>query len=124
MVESAADSLQIAHAAFVGSIYSCIPDESFWPDRAVILRPEKYDITRRVIGHVGFGSGIHRRVGQLLARLEGECVLPALACKVASVEVTDRLGATTTACAHWRAYRYVATRLTASTSRLCHGISQ
>jgi len=51
-------------------------------------RPEKYDITRRTIGHVGFGSGIHQCVGQLLARLEGECVLTALARKARSIEIT------------------------------------
>jgi cytochrome P450 len=51
-------------------------------------RPDEYDITRRVIGHVGFGSGIHQCVGQLLARLEGECVLSALARKVASIDIT------------------------------------
>jgi 4-methoxybenzoate monooxygenase (O-demethylating) len=51
-------------------------------------RADEYDITRRVIGHVGFGSGIHQCVGQLLARLEGECVLSALARKVVSIEIT------------------------------------
>ena len=51
-------------------------------------RPDEYDIARRVIGHVGFGNGIHQCVGQLLARLEGECVLSALARKVASIEIT------------------------------------
>jgi 4-methoxybenzoate monooxygenase (O-demethylating) len=51
-------------------------------------RPDEYDIGRRTIGHVGFGSGIHQCVGQLLARLEGECVLSALARKVASIEIT------------------------------------
>lgn len=51
-------------------------------------RPDDYDITRRVIGHVGFGSGIHQCVGQLLARLEGECVLSALARKARSIEIT------------------------------------
>jgi 4-methoxybenzoate monooxygenase (O-demethylating) len=51
-------------------------------------RPDEYDITRRTIGHVGFGSGIHQCVGQLLARLEGECVLSALARKVAAIEIT------------------------------------
>ncbi len=53
--------------------------------------PDEYDITRRVIGHVGFGSGIHQCVGQLLARLEGECVLSALARKVRSIEITGPL---------------------------------
>ena len=50
--------------------------------------PDEYDITRRVIGHFGFGSGIHQCVGQLLARLEGECVLSALARKARSIEIT------------------------------------
>jgi len=51
-------------------------------------RPDEYDIERRVGGHVGFGYGIHACVGQVLARLEGECVLGALARKVASIEIT------------------------------------
>jgi cytochrome P450 len=41
--------------------------------------PDEYDIERKVLGHVGFGAGIHVCVGQLLARLEGEVVLQALA---------------------------------------------
>jgi len=41
--------------------------------------PDAYDINRRTSGHVGFGSGIHMCVGQLLARLEGEVMLAALA---------------------------------------------
>jgi hypothetical protein len=50
--------------------------------------PDAYDITRRTIGHVGFGSGIHACVGMALARLEGECVLAALARRVARIEIT------------------------------------
>ena len=50
--------------------------------------PEHYDITRRTSGHVGFGSGIHMCVGQLVARLEGEAMLVALARKVATIEIT------------------------------------
>ncbi len=45
--------------------------------------PDSYDITRRTSGHVGYGSGIHMCVGQLVARLEGEVMLAALARKVA-----------------------------------------
>jgi 4-methoxybenzoate monooxygenase (O-demethylating) len=52
-------------------------------------RPDDYDITRRTVGHVGFGSGVHQCVGQLLARMEGECVLSALAHKVASIEIAS-----------------------------------
>ena len=51
-------------------------------------RPDEYDISRRTIGHVGFGSGIHQCVGTLLARLEGECVLSALARRATAVEIT------------------------------------
>ena len=50
-------------------------------------RPEEYDITRRTSGHVGFGNGVHMCVGQLLARLEGEVLLAAMARKVESIEI-------------------------------------
>ena len=51
-------------------------------------RPDEYDIGRRAAGHVGFGSGIHACVGMALARLEGECVLAALARRAARIEIT------------------------------------
>lgn len=51
-------------------------------------RPDEYDVTRRNAGHVGFGTGIHGCVGAVLARLEGELVLSALARKAASIEIT------------------------------------
>jgi 4-methoxybenzoate monooxygenase (O-demethylating) len=50
-------------------------------------RPDDYEITRRHAGHVGFGTGIHMCVGQLLARLEGEALLAALARRVATIEL-------------------------------------
>jgi len=50
--------------------------------------PDSYDITRKTSGHVGFGAGIHMCVGQLVARLEGEAVLSAIARKVASIEIS------------------------------------
>ena len=50
-------------------------------------QPDEYDIARKNAGHVGFGTGIHGCVGAVLARLEGEVVLSALARKVASIEI-------------------------------------
>ena len=50
-------------------------------------RPDEFDITRKTLGHVGYGHGIHVCVGQLLARLEGEAVLKAFAEKVATIEM-------------------------------------
>jgi 4-methoxybenzoate monooxygenase (O-demethylating) len=38
---------------------------------------------------MNFPSGIHQCVGQLLARLEGECVLSALARRAAAIEITS-----------------------------------
>jgi 4-methoxybenzoate monooxygenase (O-demethylating) len=52
---------------------------------------ESYDITRRTSGHVGYGSGIHMCVGQLVARLEGEVMMAALARKVKSIEITGEV---------------------------------
>src|SRR3954464_14459493 len=49
---------------------------------------DSYDITRRTSGHVGYGSGIHMCVGQLVARLEGETMMAALARKVAAIEIS------------------------------------
>jgi 4-methoxybenzoate monooxygenase (O-demethylating) len=48
-------------------------DPRKWPE------PDRYDIDRPTAGHVGFGAGVHMCVGQLLARLEGETLLGALA---------------------------------------------
>src|SRR3954453_21474333 len=50
--------------------------------------PDSYDITRRTSGHVGYGSGIHMCVGQLVARLEGETMMAALARKVSKIEIS------------------------------------
>jgi cytochrome P450 len=53
--------------------------------------PDRYDISRKTSGHVGFGSGIHMCVGQLVARLEGEVVLSALARKVRRIEIAGEV---------------------------------
>ncbi|GLH80705.1 cytochrome P450 [Bradyrhizobium sp. SSBR45G] len=57
-------------------------------DNARWERADQLDITRRVSGHVGFGVGIHGCVGQMVARLEAESVLSALAERVARIEIT------------------------------------
>ena len=50
--------------------------------------PDRFDITRKTSGHVAFGYGIHSCVGQMVARLEGEIVLAALARRVERLELT------------------------------------
>jgi cytochrome P450 len=50
--------------------------------------PDRFDVARRVQGHVGFGVGFHVCIGQVIARMEGELLLTALAQRVASIEVT------------------------------------
>jgi cytochrome P450 len=49
--------------------------------------PDQFDITRRSASHVAFGSGIHLCVGQMLARLECETILAAMASKVRRIEL-------------------------------------
>lgn len=56
-------------------------DPRHWSDA------DRYDISRRTIGHVGFGSGVHACVGQLLARMEGEILLKAFVRRVARIEI-------------------------------------
>lgn len=43
--------------------------------------------SRPVAGHGGWGVGIHACVGMALARLEGECLLTALARQARSIEL-------------------------------------
>ena len=49
--------------------------------------PERFDIRRRAVGHVGFGYGIHMCVGQMVARLEAEILLTALVKRITSVSL-------------------------------------
>lgn len=59
-------------------------DERKWID------PERFDITRNVVDHLGFGFGIHRCLGANLARLEISALLRALLPKVSVFEIGDR----------------------------------
>ena len=47
--------------------------------------PDRFDIRRRAVGHVGFGHGIHACAGAALSRVEGETLLQALARRVATI---------------------------------------
>ncbi|MBI1622026.1 cytochrome P450 [Aquamicrobium zhengzhouense] len=51
-------------------------------------RPDDFDLNRKTVGHLAFGTGIHACVGQMVARLEAESVLTALARKVKRIELT------------------------------------
>ncbi len=55
-------------------------DPRHWHD------PDRFDIRRNATSHAGFGAGVHACVGQMIARLEGEVVLTALAKRVKSIE--------------------------------------
>lgn len=57
-------------------------------DRRKFDDPEKFDIRRDASGHVAFGAGIHGCVGQMVARLEAESILCALARRVDTMELT------------------------------------
>jgi 4-methoxybenzoate monooxygenase (O-demethylating) len=49
--------------------------------------PERFDIRRKTLGHVGFGFGIHACVGQAVARMEGEIILTELAKRVEKIQL-------------------------------------
>ena len=51
--------------------------------------PDRFDVHRRVTGHLGYGIGIHACVGMVIARMEGEAVLHALADRVRTLELTS-----------------------------------
>lgn len=55
-------------------------DPDHWPDA------DRFDITRRPVGHLALGVGIHGCVGQNIARAEAEALLTAIAKKVGSIE--------------------------------------
>lgn len=50
--------------------------------------PNEFNIRRDTQGHLGLGGGIHACVGQMMARLEAECILSAFLKRVISMELT------------------------------------
>ena len=55
-------------------------------DPAQWQEPDRFDLARRTVGHLGFGRGVHTCVGMNIARLEVECFLEALVQRVDSIE--------------------------------------
>jgi 4-methoxybenzoate monooxygenase (O-demethylating) len=49
--------------------------------------PDRFDVTRKAGEHTAFGAGIHKCVGQMLARLETEMILSALLRRFATIEI-------------------------------------
>jgi 4-methoxybenzoate monooxygenase (O-demethylating) len=56
-------------------------DPEKWPNAS------KFDIARKPIGHLAFGTGIHACVGQSVARQEAEAVLAAVARTVQTIQL-------------------------------------
>jgi 4-methoxybenzoate monooxygenase (O-demethylating) len=52
--------------------------------------PARFDISRKVSGHVGFGTGIHACVGQMIARMEIEALLTAMVERIAAIELAGK----------------------------------
>jgi cytochrome P450 len=53
-------------------------------------QPDRFDVKRRTPGNLAMGTGIHGCVGQVVARLEGELVLAALARRVERIEIVGQ----------------------------------
>ena len=71
-----------AHAKVMMFVAAANRDPRAW------IRPDEFQLDRRTAGHVAFGVGIHQCVGQIIARLEAESVLTALARRARSIELT------------------------------------
>lgn len=76
------DSVIPAHHKVLLFLGSANRDPLRWSE------PDRFDIARTATGHVGFGTGIHGCVGQMVARLEGELLLTELAKRVKTIEFT------------------------------------
>lgn len=49
--------------------------------------PDDLDIRRATTGHVGFGTGIHGCVGQMVARMEADVVMTAMLKRIKTIEI-------------------------------------
>jgi cytochrome P450 len=49
--------------------------------------PDRFDIRRKTMGHVGFGFGIHMCVGQMLSTLEAEVLLEEMLRRIEKIEL-------------------------------------
>lgn len=56
-------------------------DPTQWPDAA------RFDISRKTMGHLALGAGVHTCVGQNVARAEGQAVLQALGEQVGGIKL-------------------------------------
>lgn len=73
---------QIArHDKVLAFVASANRDPERWPDA------DRYSIDRNLNGHLGLGLGIHGCVGQMLARMQAEALVAALANAADSIEV-------------------------------------
>ena len=61
-------------------------------DPAVFPDPDSFDVHRDASHHVAFGFGIHQCLGQILARLELQVVLPVLLQRLPGLRVATRDG--------------------------------
>ncbi len=59
-------------------------DPRRWPE------PDRFDVRRPNTGHLGFGFGVHACVGRVLALLEAEALLGAVAESVTSIEAAGQ----------------------------------
>lgn len=58
-------------------------DEAKWPD------PDVFDITRNASDHLGFGIGVHRCIGEPLAKMESTAALERIAHRVKAFELVE-----------------------------------
>jgi cytochrome P450 len=73
----------VAGTKVLFSIRSANRDPKRWE------QPNEFDLSRSITGQIAFGKGIHTCVGMMVARLEGELLLQALAKRVKRFELVS-----------------------------------